>query len=666
MEAQATSEPKGAAQAPKSAKMWLDRIKEAETKFQKWHDQCQNLDRLYSRNERADNTDREYSLFWANIEVLKPAVYARSPVPVVAPRFKDGNAVAREASEILERSLIVSFEQGDIDGLMREVRDEFLRYARGTAWVRLSGNDDEIAYDWVSRKDFLHGPARNWREVPWVARRHWIDREKGVQRFGGQFNTVELKKRDPNAAIPDKEDQAPVWEIWCKQSQAVYWVAEGSPDILDEKPPLYALRDFWPCPKPAYGTVVPDTLVPVPDIRQYKDQIEEINEYTARIAALSEALKLKGFYQAGSGDLSQAVEAAVKSTDNRAILVPISSQAAFGPGGLKDAIVWLPVDQVANLITSLVDLRRVVIDDVYQIMGISDIIRGSSDPKETLGAQQLKSQWGSIRIRERQNELARFARDVTRIAAEIMAENFAPDVLFEMAQAQLPTMQAKQQAQLQIQQQEQMAQQQAMMAQQQGQPAQPQQAPEIPKEVQKMLKQPSREEVAQFLANDRARGFVIEIETDSTIQPDEDAEKQRRVEFVTSIGGLVQQAVPAMQAAPQFAPLLGEVMKFAAAGFRAGRPLEAAIDQFVEQLEGVAEQANQPAPPDPVQETKLKIEETKLEGVHAQTEATKVQAQATIATTQQKMEQSQQQHQQNMEAMAASTAMAQRETPRGR
>jgi hypothetical protein len=563
--------------APTPAKAWADKIIDAERRAQKWLDQCRNCDKLYAKVDRADAADREYSLFWANLEVLRPAVYARPPVPVVAPRFKDGNALSREASETLERALIVSHEQADIDGLMKEVRDDFLRYARGTAWVRLAGQADRIEFDHVCAEDFVHDPGRTWREVKWVARRAWLTRDEGVARFGEVFKSVELKKRDPEAAIPDREDKAPIWEVWCKSSRKVYWLNCDFPDMLDVQDPFLDLSEFWPCPKPAYGTLVPKTLRPVPEVVQYKDQIEEVNEYTARIAALSEALRMKGFYPAGAGDLSEAIEAAIKNTDNRAILVPISSVAGLGAGGFKDSIVWLPVTDVATLVQTLVELRRVVIEDVYQITGISDIVRGASDAGETATAQQIKSQWGSLRIRERQGELIRFARDLTRISAEIMAESFAPGVIFEMAQSQLPTAAMKQQATMAVQQ--------AEMAQQPP-----------PKDAVKALKQPTMEEVAQFLANDRARGFVIEIETDSTIQPDEDAEKQRRTEFAQVVGGLFAQALPVGQAMPPAVPLILEVLKFTAAGFRAGRSLEASIDDFAEKMQEVAET---PPPPDP-------------------------------------------------------------------
>ena len=44
-----------------------------------------------------------------------------------------------------------------------------------------------------------------------------------------------------------------------------------------------------------------------------------------------------------------------------------------------------------------------------------------------------------------------------------------------------------------------------------------------------------------FLKDNKAKSFVLDIETDSTIMPDENAEKQRRTEFTQVLGGLLQQ-----------------------------------------------------------------------------------------------------------------------------
>jgi hypothetical protein len=68
---------------------------------------------------------------------------------------------------------------------------------------------------------------------------------------------------------------------------------------------------FFPCPKPAFGTLRPNSLIPIPDYVYYQDQAEEIDDLTDRIANLLDSLKLVGFYPAGpSTEGAEAIEIA--------------------------------------------------------------------------------------------------------------------------------------------------------------------------------------------------------------------------------------------------------------------------------------------------------------------------------------------------------------------
>lgn len=618
------------ADKPRAAAPWLDLIAEAEREFATYQETCDKVEKLYADTAAvSENADREFQIFWANLEVLKPSIYSRPPVPVVVPRFQNRKELYLKSAELLERSLISSFESDDIDATMRLTRDDLAMNARGVVWLRYettteevetpaenAGEGDEaseiapqpetrmvserVVKDHIDRRDFLHGPARKWKEVPWVARRSWLSRKAGLKRFGDIFLKAKVEKRDDDEKGRESK-KVPVWELWHKEEQCVVWVSPGMEDVLDYSDPFLKLEGFFPCPRPAYGTLKPRTLKPVPDLRQYKDQIEEVNELTARISSLSESLRLKGFYPGGASDVGEAIEGVLADQDNRALLVPISNLAMFGngSGGLKDAIVWLPVSEVATVIRELVELRRQMIDDIYQITGISDIMRGTTEASETLGAQQLKSQYGSIRIRDRQNELVRLARDVTRIEAEIMAENFAPETLAQMAQMDdLPADEEIGQQIGQITQQlQQLAADPTVVAQAQANPQAAQQMlQQAQQRVQQLEATVTLGKCVQLLRDQRTRPFALEIETDSTIQPDEDAAKQRATEMVTAVGGYISQAMPLVQQVPQSASMVGEFLKFVSSQYRAGRELIGTIDEFVEQMKQVASQPPQPNP----------------------------------------------------------------------
>jgi len=624
--------PAESGKTPTTAKDWLDEIVKAQKDFSKWTTRARKIERIYlDDRDEGSMLKRQYALLWANISVLQPAVYAKTPQPVVTRRFSDRDPVARAVSEVMERSLVTLFDTADIDTCMRGARDNFLVIGQGTAWVRYvptfeqrnyeleNGTepiealaDETLAFDFVHWSDFIRPKARRWEDLPWVARRVYPDDFTGDKRFGKEkWDKAKAAAKKPKEGEA-KDDRPCVYEIWSKRDAKVLWIAKDVDEFMDEQPPLYDLDGFFPCPRPAYSTLPTDSLEPVPDYVYYQDQAEEINKLTTRIGQLEDALKVVGFYPAGAeGDISTAIETAISAdTSNKMIPVPAWSAFVQG-GGAKQLIEWLPIDQVLVGLKGCVELRKQLIDDVYQITGISDILRGQTDAGETATAQNIKSQWGGIRIRDRQAELARFARDITRIAAEIVAEKFQPETLWRLSGLNFPTDAEKQQVQMQLQ---------AMQAQQPGMPGQPQQPPqatEIPDGVQEMLAKPTQEQIVALIEDDRMRSYRIDIETDSTIAADEEAEKASRQEFVSVLGEMLQQAMPVAQTVPELVPVMGESLLFLTRAYRAGRQLEDTIEQAMAQIEKKAKGAmNAPPPPDPAMvkaENDAKASQAKLQ-----------------------------------------------------
>ena len=627
---------------PKSAKAWLNLLEESETAFKDWNDHCDKIDKLFADLARLSNMarDKQFSMFWANCEVIKPSIYAKPPVPVVVPKFKDRRPVYQAASEVAERCAVVAFDIARINDLMTLVRDDVAMISRGVAWCRYeSGKEsgsfydkEKVCIDFKNRRDFLHSISRTWPEVSWVAAASYLTRAEARKRFkktsGNAYQEAEYRVDKEAKAVggADKRERAKFWEIWSKFDRRVVWVAKGVEKILDEDDPHLDLEGYFPCPKPAYGTVQRNSLVPVPDVLQYKDQLDEINLLTGRIHALSDALEVKGFYPAGGAEIGAAVEAAIAQKTSGRMLVPISNWAAFG--GSKEVIIWLPIDMIATTITGLVALRKQVIEDIYQIMGLSDIMRGSTDPDETLGAQQLKTQYGSVRIRDKQQELVRLAADLVKITTEIVTEKFDPVTIIEMSQTQLPTQAMLQreinallqqgqqqyekvQGMIQSPQAQQMQQQDPEKAQQLLQQFEQQQN-QLKSQIDKLKEKPTIEQVLKFLEDNRAKSFVLDIETDSTIQLDENAEKQRRTEFVQVLGGLLPQLAQMIAAEPAAAEFCGELLKFSTAPFRAGRSLDGSIDELIEQMKNKGTQT-QETPEQQQAKMTMQIEDKKLE-----------------------------------------------------
>ena len=169
---------------PRQAAPWLEAIADAQNYFRLWQEKSDRIDRLYADLKLLSEStaDRQFQLFWANLEMLKPSIYARSPSPVVVPRFRTMKDLPRKASELLERTLVLTFEEADINAVMLQIRDDLATNGRGAAWVRLEEGDGRLRtiIEHVDRGDFLHEPARKWQEVGWVAKRAWLTRARAA------------------------------------------------------------------------------------------------------------------------------------------------------------------------------------------------------------------------------------------------------------------------------------------------------------------------------------------------------------------------------------------------------------------------------------------------------------------------------------------------------
>ena len=132
-----------------------------------------------------------------------------------------------------------------------------------------------------------------------------------------------------------------------------------------------------------------------------------------------------------------------------------------------------------------------------------------------------------------------------------------------MAMAQ-QAQQMQQQAQQQMQQ-AQAAPQAQGMAQQQDPDAMKQmeqQFMQLKGNIEDEQQKPTAEQIEQFIRDYRTTAFILDIETDSTIQADENAEKQRRGEFMQMMASLLPQLGALIAAEPGSAEFCGELLKF--------------------------------------------------------------------------------------------------------
>lgn len=620
-----------------------------ERTYEKWHKRGKTVVKRY-RDERSEaeqsGSESRYNVLWSNVQTVLPAVFARLPKPEVTRRFKDKDPIGRVASLILERALQYEIEQyPDYASAVQSSVEDRLLPGRGISWVRyepkmksvdlpeVQVTDDAEAetsaevidyecspVDYVNWEDFGHNVARTWEEVHIVWRKVPLTRAELIKRFGeeiGKEIALDQKSNleDEALATPEGESlkKAIVYEIWDKKEGRAVWLCKSYEKALDLKADPLKLEGFFPCPKPLYATTTTDSLVPVPDYAQYQDQAKELDLICERINGLVDGLKLMGVYDA----TNEGLERLFKEAGNMQ-LIPVKNWTTFSEkGGLKGAIDWVPLDQVATALRELYIARDQIKAVIYEVTGIADIIRGSSDPNETLGAQKLKGQFASMRLKKMQGNVAEFATALLRIKAQIICQHYQPDTIMMMAGVE--------------------------------------QMPEADRQF--------VEPAIQLLRDNPMRGFRIEISSDSLLEVDEQQEKQDRMEFLQAVGGFIREAV---QAPPELAPLLGELLLFGIRGFKAGKSLEGVFDETMEQLKQKAAQPKE-TPPDPAMEkvkmqaqaeqVKQQMEQQRMQA-EQEREAMRMQMQSQLEQQRQAMEQQMEAQRQAMEEQAKAREVA--------
>ena len=592
---------------------WYKTIMGYERSYKRWEARVDRIVKKYKDDSRYDrNPNARFNILWSNVQTIQPAIFARLPRPDVSRRFRDNDPIGRVASMMLERALEFEIEHyGDYKSAMNNAVIDRLLGGRGVAWVRyephfavdeagepddgfqVSEDSDEaetpeameienperIEYecapvDYVHWRDFGHTIARTWEEVTAVWRRVYMSRPALVERFGEEMGyKIPLDTKPDDLKQSYKSDdgvyEAVIYEIWDKETGKVLWISKSLGKIVDERDDPLGLENFWPCPKPLYATLTTDSLEPIPDFTIYQDQARELDVLCDRIDGLINALKVRGVYDASASELQRLFSEGENNT-----MIPVSNWMAFAEKqGMKGAIDLVDLTPFATALMSCYQAMDQVKGQIYELMGIADIQRGQSDPNDTLGAQIIKSNNASGRLKTQQHAVVDFATSLLTIKAQIICNHFTDDTLVKISGAMQLSEQDKQL---------------------------------IPQAI-------------ALLRDEASKNFRIEVTSDSMIYQDEQQEKADRIAFLSAVGSFMQTALPAAQASPELTPMLCEMLKFGVTAFKAGKQLEGIIDQTADDLRKQYEQSKGQQKPPPVEIQKLQME--------AQLEQAKMQSQ---------------------------------------
>ena len=571
--------------------VWDKRIAKAEKFFERAREHGRKVYMRY-QDKRDDDIIglQKVNIFYANVNTIKESLFNSLPKPDVSRLHKGDyeDDAARVAALVLQRALTYEVHCAkSFTGSIKYAILDRLVPGIGQVWLRFEkaeGRPEEIFIDVLYWEDFIYGPARCWEEVPWVGRRHMFTGQEIIDLYGkSALNEASVIKDDNNITPKEiNEGKYCVYEIWEKKTRKVFHVIIGVAKPIKTLDDPYKLPDFFPCPRPLVANLTTSAFLPVTDYHLAQDQYNELDVLYARMALISRAVKVAGCYDAASAEIGSMLE----GQENK--LIPVDNWAMFAErGGAKGMIDWYPVEQVVTVFAALQSQYEMVKATLYEVTGMSDIMRGASNQYETAAAQEIKAQFASVRMNGYQRDTSEFVRDILRIVASLMCNLYSD----EKFMAIIGTFNEADKALL---------------------PA-----------------------AAKILRDQFQLKYKVDIEPDSLTQSDWALEKGQRMELTGYLSQFLASAIPAVENSPELGPMLFAMVKFSIAGFKGAAEIEGIIDQ---QLAALVTKAQNPEPPKPTpEEQKMQLEQQKAQ-MQQQLEQQKMQAQGQLEAQKFQME----------------------------
>ncbi len=669
-----------------SAEYWKSEISKAEDRSKKFVETAEESIRVFNAQKQVgllNDAERRINVWWYCINTLLPAYYSSTPKAEVSLRKRAGSTTFELSAVIAERNLQYAMDMHfDFDSIGMGVAYQLLLTGRAVLWARYTakfekevveyalmqdpaggfvddqGNpyegdtsklqaapggifiveeeiekkvDEKAVLDAVQYNDYLCSDARTEAEVEWRSRRAFLSRVQAAELFGEKIaeglnydSYPEVTKKDLRRNTDKFEGKAELHEIWCHTSGHVYWLSVGADkDVIQHGEPPIKFPNFYPCSVITQGAD-PDSVIPVSDYAHVKDQILEVERLTTRIHAVTQAIRTNSLYDSTMGtQVEQLMSGDLK-------LIPVTNWPSHkGRGGIQNGIETMDVSVYVNALQTLQGARQAALQQLYETLKVSDLLRGTSEQYKTATANRLENQWSSMGLIVRQNQFAKFISDGLANLGAIIATQFDESTIMEVGDAdnlisplidipeELPEQPPMQQGMEGAPEGEGMEGGGAEGGMPQGMPPMPQ--PPMPPPVDPTVEIDKRKrEIMDIFRNDKRRDYRIKIASDSMVAVDQAAEQAEGAALIGTAGAYFNEMRSLIE---QYPPLLDfslQLFQNVIRRFKTGKELDGLFQKALSQIQGIAEAkeeaAKQPPPPDPVmQEMQAKMQIAQME-----------------------------------------------------
>jgi hypothetical protein len=654
-----------------SGSYWKTEVTKAEERSKKFVEAAEESIRVYNAQRQVgilNDTERRLNSWWYCVNTLLPAYYSSTPKAEVSLRKLSGGVLEEISAVVLERNIQYLLDcEFPFDQVGYNAALQFLLTGRAVLWARydveiekeeveialftapdgtlldekgqpyegdvsetrqgpggivlakieIEKKDDESAVlDVVQYCDYFCSDARNETEVAWRAKRAYLTRIDAERIFGTEKADKLAYDSFPDKSMKDwnKDDskyegKAEVYEIWCKESEMVYWGSKSVDEFVFQKEePAIDFEGFFPCTVIAQSQD-PDSVIPVSDYVHVRDQVLEIERLTTRIHAVTQAIRTNGLYDAALGlQVEQLMIGDLK-------MVPVTNWPSYkSRGGLQAGVEFMDIAPYVNALQILQGARQTALDQLYETLKVSDLLRGTSEQYKSATANRLESQWSSLGLIVRQNMFTKFVSDAIAKLGAIVASQFEPEYVFEVADANAliaPLLPPPPEP----------------PAPQAGPDGQPLPPPPMPPYDPVAIIEQFKQQIVELLRDEDRLNYRIAIASDSMVAIDQQQSQAEGAQLMETCGAFFEQMRTLIE---QYPPLLGfsiELFKNMIKRFKGGKELDGIFTKALEQVGEIArakeEAAKQPPPPDP-----------KMQEMQGRLQIAQIEAQARMQVTQ--------------------------------
>lgn len=425
---------------------------------------------------------------------------------------------------------------------------------------------------------YVDPDARKWNAVTRLAFEYQYSYREFVEKFG----RAALKK----LAVDDVKEHRTgkpiiVFEYHDKFLKEVRWFAENSEDFFqpadmpqvdaanlvavkeapesgkDEAPEteivdnsdLYGLSGFFPCVEPLLINASTKEFWPTPEYFQMQDILDDIHSIVGRMFLLTKAIRVRFFFDSSVRELKSLIG---ETGEGGGLGIPNLEQSLMnGKGSLANLVAYFPVDEMIQGLNNMYKAFQQRLDMFYQVTGLSDLIRGQTNPDsdKTFGERQMEGKFALNRIEPYQRKLQEWIKQNYQLLMEMALKMFSDDSIDEYVTPQTLD----------------------------------------PEDKQRYVA------ALDLLKSNKRRRFRVDFETDSTVAINEQWRKRQATDLANTLTKALESTAKVAETQPELAATELSVLKHLIGEFSDGKLY---IDEIQDSIQQVIDRVKQPKPPE--------------------------------------------------------------------